>query len=164
MKIFTIIALLGIITAVAVQPNSEAREAVATDIVVAKKKAAISLVAGGSCNMKVTANVNVTLQGKENTLKAARDAIDARVASIKAKVKELGIGDAKIQSMSYNINPQMDYSHGHPSGVRDYNYSGNVGLRLDDEDKAVKLVEHIIANKMQANFSVSKHRNNNQCR
>jgi len=81
----------------------------------------------------VTLSAGVTGEGP--TAAGALSANAARMQSVFAALKEIGVGDKDIQTANFSVSPQMANGNNQPPHVTAYQVSNQLQLRLDDVAK-----------------------------
>ena len=81
----------------------------------------------------VTLSAGVTGEGP--TAAGALSANAARMQSVFAALKEIGVGDKDIQTENFSVSPQMANGNNQPPHVTAYQVSNQLQLRLDDVAK-----------------------------
>lgn len=109
------------------------------------------------------ASINVTIQGKAASMKAAKAIFDEKVKLVEDFAKKQGIKEPEINSLNYSINYNPRYDSYGEDRSGSYRLNGNVQIKMDDEEQALTLTEHLIANKMQAGMNVNSYRRNELC-
>lgn len=81
----------------------------------------------------VTLSAGVTSEAP--TAAAALSANTARMQSVFAALKKIGVGDKDMQTANFSVSPQMANGNNQPPHVTGYQVSNQLQLRLDDVAK-----------------------------
>ena len=83
----------------------------------------------------VTLSAGVTSEAPTAAAAAALSANTARMQSVFAALKKIGVGDKDMQTVNFSVSPQMTNGNNQPPQVTGYQVSNQLQLRLDDVAK-----------------------------
>lgn len=154
-------AALGVMCFIMVAAQAQASEKAASPPSAdAKEERAVAKPGAGRCPYQEQVTLNVTINGREKTIREAKALFDKRTQEIEEFARQAGSGKININNMNYNINAQPQYgTNGAIVGVVDYQLSGNVGYQLDNAETAVALMEKLEKQNVQSSLNVNAYRN-----
>lgn len=91
------------------------------------------------------ASISVGIRAQGSTVKAAQDQINSVIDKVSEAIKGLGIDKKDIQTTSYSIYPDYDYSGG-SQRVKGYSASTNLSVKVRNIDKINSVIDAATAN------------------
>lgn len=135
-------------------------EKMTTDAVRRAASASASLACTNGMQQQV--GLNISLNAREDSIQAAQNIINKRMAELEALAKQNNVQKFVLNSMNYNIATQMQYDGGgQPSRVNYYQFSGNINYQMDNAEAATLMMEKLVAQGVQVSMNVNSHRNGN---
>ncbi len=80
----------------------------------------------------------------QRTLDAALAENNQRMASVIAKLKELGLAERDIQTVNFNVNVERSFNNGVPGPITGYRVSNNVRVTIRQLDKVGAIIDQAI--------------------
>lgn len=103
--------------------------------VTTQKSTTFDVTAEGKVTVKPdVAFVSAGIKAQAQTVKGAQDQINSVVNNISQAVKGLGVDSKDIQTISYNINPDYDYSSS-PAKIKGYSAHTTLSIKVREIDK-----------------------------
>lgn len=113
-------------------------------------------VSASNCVMKENATLSVSFNGVSEAATGVQAKLLMELGAIEGYAKEMGIHKLDLQNQSYNI-----YTQDNGGRINGYNFNTSASYRVDDANKAVKLMELLTSKGVQASVNVNSYRNGN---
>jgi uncharacterized protein YggE len=106
-----------------------------------------------------TAQISVTFNGTERDVAAAKAAVDAKNAEIKALAEDQGFTKFDVQSHNISINSSANRN---TNGDPLVQYTGNTSFTVVPPDKAVEFMSLLVKRGYRVNVNINSY-NNGSC-
>jgi uncharacterized protein YggE len=106
-----------------------------------------------------TAQISVNFNGTERDVAAAKAAVDAKTAEVKALAEDQGFTKFEIQSHNININSN---SNRNTNGDPMVQYNGNTSFTVVPADKAVDFMSLLVKRGYRVSVNINSY-NNGSC-
>lgn len=103
--------------------------------VTTQKSTTFDVTAEGKVTVKPdVAFVSAGIKAQAQTVKGVQDQINSVINNVSQAVKDLGVDSKDIQTISYNINPDYDYSSS-PAKIKGYSAHTTLSIKVREIDK-----------------------------
>lgn len=89
--------------------------------------------------------ITLGIQSNGQTVKVVQDQINSVINKVSESIKKLGVDAKDIQTTSYNINPNYDYSQG-GQRINGYSASTNLSVKVSQIEKINEVIDAATSN------------------
>lgn len=109
--------------------------------VTTQKSTTFDVTAEGKTTVKPDiALVNAGIRAQSQTVKGAQDQINSVINNVSQAAKDLGVDPKDIQTISYNINSDYDYSSS-PAKIKGYTANTTISIKVRQIDKINSVID-----------------------